>query len=132
MPHTNFSIFERGHGKSSFMPVRGAGQFFVLLCNMANFLFEWDHGKLSVCIMANVVYGAWQIFFLFCSMANFLFSMGPWQSQCIFHGNGSSCSMANFLPSFTTLQILFSNRTMANLVCVSWQMQFLEHGNFQF
>ena len=70
---------------------------FLHFCNMANFHFERDHGKLSVCIMANVVYGAWQ-FPNYVDMANFL----PFLQDGTFtferdHGKFNGCTMGIIL-----------------------------------
>lgn len=101
-----FSVFERDHGKFSFMAmvVHGAWQIFVL-CNMAIF-FEWDHGKLSVCIMANVINGAWK-FYYYIDHGKFSFFLqhGKFYFFQRDHGNLSASFMATVV--YGAWQIFF-------------------------
>ena len=48
----------------------------------------------------------------------------------MYHGKCSLRGMANFISFFATWQVFFFNGTMAISLHLSWQREFMEHGQF--
>ena len=136
LQHVKFSVFNGTMAISvhlswqrQFMEHVKFSSFFY---NLANFVFEQDHGKLSVCIMANAIFGAWQ-FPILRTMVNFLSFFATWQ---IFFFEGTMANLTG--PWQHQIYSCFKNRYHRSFICPmenlvqAWQMQFKDHGNVLF